>query len=109
MAIVSGGKLIKTFIYGALSFVLYWALVHYSSDISHFAYGTADACVVGQGDSALHFQKATADACAAKGGEMRHGTWLFVLVPIVIAFVLSYVHGAFTGLFWDAVGLKAKK
>lgn len=31
--------------------------------------------------------------------------WLF-LVPILIAFVFSLVHGAFTGAFWAAVGLK---
>lgn len=29
------------------------------------------------------------------------------LVPIGIAFVFSFVHGAFTGGFWDLVGLKA--
>jgi hypothetical protein len=33
-------------------------------------------------------------------------TWLF-LIPIVIAFLFSYVHGAFTGLFWESLGLKA--
>jgi hypothetical protein len=31
--------------------------------------------------------------------------WLF-LVPIAIAFAFSIVHGAFTGAFWAAVGLK---
>jgi hypothetical protein len=28
-------------------------------------------------------------------------------VPIIAAFVVSYVHGAFTGMFWDTLGLKA--
>jgi hypothetical protein len=32
--------------------------------------------------------------------------WLF-LIPIVIAFLFSYVHGTFTGLFWESLGLKA--
>jgi hypothetical protein len=30
-----------------------------------------------------------------------------VLVPIVIAFAISFTHGAFTGLFWEVLGLKA--
>jgi len=34
-------------------------------------------------------------------------SWSF-LIPIVIALVFSFVHGAFTGAFWDAVGLKPK-
>lgn len=35
------------------------------------------------------------------------GTWGWV-VPIAIAFTFSFVHGAFTGGFWDMLGLKAK-
>lgn len=34
-------------------------------------------------------------------------SWSF-LVPLAIAFVFSFVHGAFTGAFWDAVGIKPK-
>ena len=30
------------------------------------------------------------------------------LVPIAIAFVFSFVHGAFTSGFWDMLGFKAK-
>lgn len=33
------------------------------------------------------------------------GSWSF-LVPASIALVFSFVHGSFTGAFWDAVGLK---
>ena len=33
--------------------------------------------------------------------------WGFV-VPIAIAFLFSFVHGAFTGGFWDMMGLKAQ-
>ncbi|MBF0269584.1 MAG: hypothetical protein HQL44_13450 [Alphaproteobacteria bacterium] len=35
------------------------------------------------------------------------GGWGFV-VPIAIAFLFSFVHGAFTGGFWDMLGLKAQ-
>jgi len=31
------------------------------------------------------------------------------LVPILIALIFSFVHGAFTGRFWDLLGLRAKK
>lgn len=39
--------------------------------------------------------------------ETPHGNALYAIVPVIIAFTLSFVHGAFTGSFWDAVGLKA--
>jgi hypothetical protein len=35
------------------------------------------------------------------------GGWYF-MVPVVMAFVFSIVHGAFTGRFWDLLGVKAK-
>lgn len=38
----------------------------------------------------------------------RRGQWWF-LVPVAIAFLFSFVHGTFTGLFWDVLGIKAKK
>lgn len=34
---------------------------------------------------------------------------VLVLVPIAIAFAISFTHGAFTGLFWEAMGLKAAR
>lgn len=37
----------------------------------------------------------------------REGEKLLFLTPIIVAFVFSYVHGAFTGLFWEAIGLRA--
>jgi hypothetical protein len=37
------------------------------------------------------------------------GSKVYFLVPLVIALIFSMVHGAFTGYFWDAVGLKAKQ
>ena len=30
-------------------------------------------------------------------------------LPIVTAFVFSLAHGAFTGYFWDVLGVRAKK
>jgi hypothetical protein len=36
------------------------------------------------------------------------GEWHF-LIPVGIAFAFSLVHGAFTGSFWDALGVRAKK
>ena len=38
----------------------------------------------------------------------RHGDRVYFLIPIGIAFVFSLVHGAFTGQFWDVIGLKPK-
>ncbi len=35
------------------------------------------------------------------------GGWYFI-IPVVIAFVFSYIHGNFTSYFWDALGIKAK-
>lgn len=37
----------------------------------------------------------------------QQGKWYFV-IPIVIAFAFSLVHGAFTGYFWEALGIQAK-
>ena len=39
----------------------------------------------------------------------REGHKLYALVPLAIAMVFSFVHGAFTGHFWDLLGLRAKK
>ena len=30
-------------------------------------------------------------------------------VPILVALIFSFVHGAFTAKFWDVLGVKAKK
>ena len=47
--------------------------------------------------------KFNADILAAS----KEGGWNFI-VPIIIAFVFSIVHGNFTGQFWDLFGIKAK-
>lgn len=31
------------------------------------------------------------------------------LIPVAVAFVFSYFHGAFTGHFWETLGLRAAK
>ena len=41
-------------------------------------------------------------------GLSSQGKWAF-WAPVTIAFVISYTHGAFTGEFWDMLGVKAKK
>ncbi len=41
--------------------------------------------------------------------QVRSGDKSLFLLPIAIAFVFSYIHGAFTGRFWHALGLKAKQ
>ncbi len=33
--------------------------------------------------------------------------WFFI-APIIIAFVFSVVHGAFTGHFWELLGIRGK-
>jgi hypothetical protein len=39
----------------------------------------------------------------------RDGEKVLFIIPILVAFAFSYVHGAFTGFFWDTLGLKAAK
>lgn len=36
------------------------------------------------------------------------GGWYAVL-PIITAFIFSFVHGSFTGSFWSVLGVEAKK
>lgn len=63
---------------GAASIVLYVLLYKYSDTIIDLARATL------RGDKELFF------------------------IPILIALAFSFIHGAFTGHFWDALGLKAK-
>lgn len=41
--------------------------------------------------------------------ETLSGNKSLFFVPILIAFVFSFIHGAFTSKFWDVLGIKAKK
>ena len=49
------------------------------------------------------------DALPKLAAATPQGNKLYALVPLVIALVFSIVHGAFTGRFWDLLGLKAKQ
>lgn len=71
--------LVVTLILGAASAVLYLLLFLYADELIGLAEGT------------------------------REGNKLYALVPIAIAMVFSFVHGAFTGHFWELLGLRAKK
>jgi hypothetical protein len=68
-----------TILFGTISIVLYIALLTYSDLLVDLAYRTRS------GDKTLFF------------------------VPIIIAFVFSFVHGNFTGNFWESMGLRAAK
>lgn len=74
-----GRALVTTVGYGVLSTVLYVLLFVYSNQLNLLAE-------------------------AARNGEK-----IYALVPLALAMVFSFVHGAFTGYFWDTLGLKAKK
>ena len=49
------------------------------------------------------------DRLTALAAATRDGHKLYAIVPLVVAMVFSFVHGAFTGHFWDLLGLRAKK
>ena len=96
----------KAFFWGAITALLYAVLFTYSGFILHMAYTTPTACVVSHDAVAVYYHKVTLEACTEKGGVIVAGTWWHVLVPISIAFAISFTHGAFTGLFWELMGLK---
>lgn len=96
----------KTIFWGCLTAVLYAVLFTNADLIQHLAHTTPDTCVVGHGATAAYFLPADNAACVAKGGHLAAGNRWNVALPILIAFAISFVHGAFTGLFWDVMGLK---
>lgn len=49
----------------------------------------------------FHYEKAILDLA-------RQARWMFI-VPVAVAFLVSFVHGAFTSAFWDALGVRAKR
>lgn len=71
--------LVVTLVLGAASLVLYTLLFVFADRLTELAHLTT------QGHKA------------------------YALVPLAIAMVFSFVHGAFTGHFWDLLGLRAKK
>jgi len=106
---VHGAHWGKTIFWGAVTGLLYAGLFYYADLILHLAHTTPDACIVTDAGGTAYFHKVDAAACTAKGGTVVAGTWWHMLVPIAIAFAISYTHGAFTGLFWDAMGLRPAK
>ncbi|PIQ12750.1 MAG: hypothetical protein CO125_02190 [Hydrogenophilales bacterium CG_4_9_14_3_um_filter_59_35] len=99
----------KTLFWGGISALFYFGLFYYAEEFLHLAHTTQDACAVTEGMDTLYYNKTTPDLCVAKGGSFIKGTWWFVFAPIAVAFTLSFVHGVATGLFWDRLGMKAKK
>lgn len=99
----------KALVWGVLTVGLYLFLFVYADTFEHLAHTTLDTCLVQHGGGAMYFHKTTPDLCAAQNGSFIEGTWWLVFAPIALAFALSYTHGLFTGLFWDVIGLKAKK
>lgn len=73
------GAVVTTLLLGCISIVLYLLLFIYSDELPVLAAST------------------------------RAGNKLYALAPLLIALIFSFVHGAFTGRFWDLLGLKAKK
>lgn len=52
--------------------------------------------------AALLLKQDLINSTFAKGG-------LFAFLPIITAFVFSYIHGTFTGHFWTVLGIEAAK
>lgn len=97
----------RTILWGAVTGILYTLLFSFTGEILHLAHTTPDACLVPNGAGLTYLHNITPDLCTGKGGTFSEGHWYHALVPILIAFAISYTHGAFTGLFWDSMGLKA--
>jgi hypothetical protein len=98
-------KLGPALLWGGITFALYWMLFRNAGSFELLAHTTLDACRVGTD----FYTQATPETCAAEGGTFVRGVWWYVFAPIAMAFALSYTHGNFTSLFWDVVGLKARK
>ena len=66
--------------------------------------------VLGAASAALYFLLFLfSDTVPELATATRQGEKLYAFVPLIIAMVFSFVHGAFTGQFWDLLGLRAKK
>lgn len=102
----SGWQWAKTVFWGVLTALLYVGLFGYSDAILHMAHTTPDTCVALTDGKLAYFHNIDAAACTAKGGHIEPGQSWHALIPILIAFAISFTHGAFTGLFWDVMGLK---
>jgi hypothetical protein len=66
--------------------------------------------VLGAASAALYFLLFLySDKLPELSAATRDGEKLYALIPLAIAMIFSFVHGAFTGHFWDLLGLRAKK
>ena len=105
----SQGVLGRALFWGAITAGIYWLLFEYADVFERLAHTTVDACAIEKGGGPAYYSGATPEACAAANGAFIEGSWWYVFAPIGLAFALSYTHGLFTSLFWDVVGLKARK
>ena len=105
----SQAGLVKTLVWGGIAASLFGFLFYYADEFIRLALTTQDSCKVQDGVKTAYYSDATPELCAAKGGTFVEGSWWFVFAPIALAFALSYAHGAFTGLFWDTVGLRPRR
>lgn len=101
-------KLPQTVLWGGVTVVLYWLLFYYADGFLRLAHTTLDACAVGS-THPQYYNKTTPELCGQQGGNFIKGIWWHVFAPIAMAFALSFTHGNFTSLFWDVIGLKARK
>ncbi|HSH30583.1 MAG TPA: hypothetical protein VK971_11790 [Thiohalobacter sp.] len=70
----------------------------------------AVALLLGAVSAGLYFLLFTySDTLVELAARTRQGEKLYALVPLAVALVFSFVHGAFTGRFWELLGLRAKK
>jgi len=96
-------------VWGVVTASCYAGLFIYAEDLVNLAQTTTSSCRVGSGAEAEYFHRPTPELCADAGGTLLESSKLNVLVPIAIAFLISYIHGTFTSLFWEIVGFKAAK
>jgi len=101
--------LITLLAWGAVTASCYAGLFIYADELVNLAQTTTSSCRVGSGAEAEYFHRPTPELCAEVGGTLLDSSKLNVLVPIAIAFLISYLHGTFTSLFWEIVGFKAAK
>ena len=97
----------KTLLWGGITGVLYALLFYFGADILMLAQTTPDACQVASAEGMRFLHQIDAGQCATQGGAFIEGHWWNALLPIAYALILSYAHGAFTGHFWESMGLKA--
>lgn len=98
----------KTIFWGIVTAICYAVMFSNTELILHMAHTTLPSCIVQSGaEMPTYLHQLDATACADRGGQAEPGHPWHVALPILIALVISFAHGAFTGLFWEAMGLRA--